>query len=241
MSNSSGLYSGVWGGHRWEAEFCSIFNYPISNPPDKIRKIFKTHFENLAFIIPCSCAESYNIFITEGDTKITDSIFDSRMNLAQWFFNIHNAVNNKLGLFFDDTFEDICYRYNSFIAHESSTIEDKKLAYKMAYLCKAPLISYENALIFEKYAIIRGEHDYLKNISISNNIKKYSDDYFKKHKKARKLIKFIRLNQYESLEISGPYKNLPTIWQLKLFQLLSTTMHINKINSCISLVNSTTF
>ena len=55
----------------------------------------KKFFSSLGNVLPCRyCRDSYNDYVRKS--PITDEVLSSRKNLAKWFYEIHNRVNEKL-------------------------------------------------------------------------------------------------------------------------------------------------
>ena len=66
--------------------------YP-ENPTDSDRKIMTNFIQGLARFYPCSyCAEDFREQI-----KILPPILDSNVTLSDWFCQMHNNVNLRLG------------------------------------------------------------------------------------------------------------------------------------------------
>jgi len=105
-----------WGASGWVFLHTITFNYPIENPPKKLRKHYKELFENFKYTLPCKyCRLSYVQFMKELPI---DNALNSRAELTYWFYQLHNKVNNKLreqGLLKkrDPSFPQICKRYES--------------------------------------------------------------------------------------------------------------------------------
>ena len=60
---------------------------------------YKTYFNLTGDILPCKyCRDSYEQFIKDGYSKLTEESLENRGNLCKWAFNIHKRVNEKLGV-----------------------------------------------------------------------------------------------------------------------------------------------
>lgn len=114
----------IWGPPGWLFLHCVTMGYPEfidQNNPNHITKKdnMKIFFKSLGHVLPCElCCKSYNQFINEPDTLLTDNVLSSRQSLARWFYDIHNKVNKKLGVDKSEipTFEDFYNRYEMYRA-----------------------------------------------------------------------------------------------------------------------------
>lgn len=87
------MQSNKWGNHAWEFYHTVTFNYP-ENPMQEDKDNYKTCFENLTKILPCSiCRNSFTLFYK--NLPINDYL-DDRNGVTYWFYIIHNLVNLKL-------------------------------------------------------------------------------------------------------------------------------------------------
>jgi hypothetical protein len=219
-----GLLTTTWGPSTWESLHCISFNYPL-NPTSDDKKHYKSYFESLQFVLPCClCRDHYSHFIKNEKTALTDAVMENRQTLTYWLYTLHNAVNDRLGMKYDITYDDLCNKYNGYIAHCELTLEQKAEAYKHSYNKEAPKIDIEYAICFVKYAKLRGFEIFDKELNNTNSINKKSDEWIKRNTKSHEIIKYMRLNAIGCLEQDGKYKGFPTLKELELMQLLSTTM-----------------
>lgn len=120
----SGMTTKIWGPPGWLFLHCVTMGYPEfidQNNPNHITKKenMRMFFQSLGHTLPCElCCKSYNQFINEYDTLLTDNVLSSRQSLARWFYDIHNKVNNKLGVDKSEipTFEEFYNRYEMYRA-----------------------------------------------------------------------------------------------------------------------------
>ena len=97
----NGMMTKVWGPPGWLFLNCVSFGYPYkinnSNPLHKNKKQdYKNFFYFLGKVMPCKyCRDSYMDFIKENPI---DNSLNSRNDLTKWLYNIHNKINNKLGV-----------------------------------------------------------------------------------------------------------------------------------------------
>ena len=128
MSNkNNGIISKIWGPPGWLFLHCITMGYPekIENNPKK--KNYNDHqqrkrsteefFILIGDVLPCgACRRSYKEFI-----KIhpIDDHLDTRVDLARWFYDIHNLVNDKLDVPQKDRPKDFNDFYNRYEQYRS--------------------------------------------------------------------------------------------------------------------------
>lgn len=224
--NEEGLLTTCWGPSLWHSLHCISFNYP-NNPSDIEKKHYKSFFESIQFVLPCNtCRQSYHNFIMNNESTIlTDEVFTNRKTLTYWLYNLHNHVNKKTGSSYNLSYDDICKKYNSYIATDIPTINNRILAYKNLYNIEAPTIEYELSKCFVEYAKDRGFNDFLNILDKTKSIDKYSTEWDERNNKCNEIIKHMRLHGILCLEESGEFKGNPTIEELKLLQLMCSTIH----------------
>tara|TARA_B100000131_G_C18099049_1_gene605211 strand:- start:451 stop:1158 length:708 start_codon:yes stop_codon:yes gene_type:complete len=121
MSNqNNGIMTKIWGPPGWLFLHCITMGYPIKiNDKNKDHTIRKTQtklfFEALGDVMPCgSCRQSYKEYIK--DNPINNHL-SSRKDLAKWFYDIHNLVNDKLNIHDNiPTFNEFYERYEMYRA-----------------------------------------------------------------------------------------------------------------------------
>jgi hypothetical protein len=85
----------IWGPHLWKALHMISVGYP-NEPSDEQKKNYRTFFEQLYQIIPCSiCSNNYKRHLKE--LPITDDTMKNRQTLAKWVIEVHNIVNKEHG------------------------------------------------------------------------------------------------------------------------------------------------
>ena len=100
-NKNNGMMTKVWGPPGWMFLHCITFGYPVeidyNNHEHIIRKEkMKIFFESIGYVFPCKyCRESYLNFIREIPI---DNNLNSRKDLVKWLYDIHNKVNDKLGV-----------------------------------------------------------------------------------------------------------------------------------------------
>lgn len=97
----NGMTTKIWGPPLWMGLHCITFGYPYAINPDnqnhKTKKEdYKMFFYYLGKVLPCKyCRESYMDFIKEHPI---DNNLDTRKDITKWLYDIHNKVNDKLGV-----------------------------------------------------------------------------------------------------------------------------------------------
>lgn len=103
----------TWGPHGWKFIHMLALAYP-NQPTDEQKKNYKTFFEALQPVLPCSlCANNYKRHITE-ELPITEAVLTDKESFVKWSIDMHNLVNKetgKLPLSYDDALNLI---YNNF-------------------------------------------------------------------------------------------------------------------------------
>ena len=86
----------VWGPLAWDFLHCITFNYP-EKVTDSVKKAqMKAFFNSVGHVLPCKkCGDDFINVISQN--KI-DTHLGSRDSLSRWLWNIHNLVNEKLGV-----------------------------------------------------------------------------------------------------------------------------------------------
>lgn len=249
----NGLITKIWGPHLWIACHSIAFGYPIE-PTVEHKQNYKTYFVSLANVLPCRfCRDSYIKFITTGKTKLTDSVLENRDTLTKWFYNIHNEVNNKLGVDYGVTYDDHVKRYESFRAQCSpdlrsngcvTPLDYKAYSYKKVNQKDCPIVSPEIIKPFIRLATIRNLDEklfkfYNEFTKMNTSIYKIknSELWSKRNEYCQNQIKNVREMGCYSVEQDGIWKGTPTIGELKLFIHYSTTLGNDEIADCILILN----
>jgi hypothetical protein len=112
----NGMMTKVWGPAGWLFLHCVSFGYPFainSDNPEHLTKkedYFK-FFYYLGKVFPCKyCRESYQDFIKE--IPLHDKL-NTRKDLCKWLYDIHNKVNDKLGVIERPTFAEVEKKYEA--------------------------------------------------------------------------------------------------------------------------------
>ena len=138
----NGLMTRLWGPSGWLFLHCVSFGYPYKIDPTKPEHLEKQNdyyrfFYYLGKVLPCKyCRESYMDFFIK---KSPMNHLGSREELAKWFYDVHNLVNDKLGVPECErpSFEEVSERYQSFRA-SCKPISEKERNDKAGKGCIAP-------------------------------------------------------------------------------------------------------
>lgn len=138
----NGLMTRLWGPSGWLFLHCVTFGYPYKIDPTNPEHLEKQNdyyrfFYYLGKVLPCKyCRNSYDEFFLKNSLL---SHLGSRRELAKWLYNIHNLVNDKLGVPACErpSFEEITERYESFRA-ACKPLTEKEKNDKVGKGCIAP-------------------------------------------------------------------------------------------------------
>ena len=127
----NGMMTKVWGPAGWLFLHCITFGYPYTinpnNPQHKDKKNdYANFFYYLGKVMPCRyCRESYMEFIKE--IPIKDNL-NTRKDLTKWFYDIHNKVNDKLGVAECQiqTFDEVYQQYEQYRAKCKKTTSEER-------------------------------------------------------------------------------------------------------------------
>lgn len=235
-NKSNGMMTKIWGPHGWIYLHTITFGYPL-NPTPEDKENYKTFFIKVGDTLPCGyCRESYKQYIKEGKTALTDETMESRENLTRWLYEIHEAVNRKLGMSYGITYEHVANRYESYRAQcVSSTkrceVPEKKraISFRIANSRDCPIIPVKYARIFRNYAIERNlnptEFYVIEDPDPRNN----EDIWNQRNRECCSIIDGMREEGIPSLERDGPHAGLPTVEETRLILRLSSTMPIDEV------------
>ena len=245
-NSNNGLITKIWGPGLWVGLHSITFGYP-QKPTKDDKKNFREFFILVGEVLPCKyCRESYRNFITTGSTKLTDSSMENRETLTKWLYCLHEAVNNKLGVDYGVSFEDVKKRYEAYRAKCGKVdakiqgcitpVINKKISYQFAENIDCSIIPPKIAKYFVDYAKIRKiDPEYLDNMK--NLIKKYSKrdipEWKERNKKCRNIINDMRCNGISPLEESGEWKGMPTIEETKLILMLTSNLTNEELTNLI--------
>lgn len=237
----NGLITKIWGPHGWEFFHSITFGYPLK-PTDQEKQDYLEYFTIIGKVFPCRyCRDSYQKFITDGDTILNMKTMESRETLTRWAYRLHNRVNNKLGTDYGTTYEEMYDKYESYRARCTHTekgclmpLDIKAESYKKAEIQTAPIINVEYARMLIKHANDLGLHNYEYHVDRYNNIRDKQCDLWKdRNKKCRTIIKYMRKKGINSLDING----LPTLEEMMLMSMLSSTLEHHQLETIKEIVS----
>lgn len=248
---NNGLITKIWGPGFWMAFHATAFGYPL-DPTEENKSDYLVFYQTIAKILPCKyCRDSYAQFIKEPDLFLDMKVMKNRETLTYWAYKMHNRVNEKLGVNYGLSFEDVKKRYECYRAKCSSNANkkykgcvvplSKKNAYTIAEIIDCPIILYEVASLFISLARERGLSE--KEINLLEVLKEYNkvdNDctiWVNRNKYCERLIKKMRKDEIPNLEKSGKYKGLPTVHELKLIMARSTTICEKDMRNLIMKLN----
>ena len=248
MNNEYGLLPRIWGPHMWKSLHCISFNYPM-HPTNEQKKIYKSFFELVGHVLPCkACGTSYNELVSSGENQITEEVFNNKNTLTKWLYNLHMAVNKKLNVNYDLTYDEVCDRYESFrVKCDPSqegckmTLAMKSVSFCNAYKTDCNIIPFDIAITFADYAKKRNIdfsiiHD-INNIHINKDIEYYKLKWDKRNKICDNIIKDMRQNGISPVETSGKYTGLPTLHELVLLSYLASNLTPQELIDISKLIN----
>ncbi len=243
MHNSNnGLITKIWGSAGWTFNHSITFGYPV-NPTEADKIKYRNYFISVGDVLPCRfCRESYQKFITNGPTALTDEVLTNRASLTKWFYDIHEAVNAKLEINYGITYEDVVDRYESFRAKCGKTdpavkgcvapLDYKAFSFKKLYNLDAPIIELDIVKSFINLAKERGlDERWFGLVKIAEQangnyqLLKHEDFWFDRNKFCQHQIRYMRENAIPSIEpIDSEFAGTPTIDELKLLLFLSSNL-----------------
>lgn len=250
---NNGLITRIWGPYFWVSLFAVAFGYPIE-PSSEQKKHYLEYFKTVQYVLPCKyCRNSYSHFIISEPTVLRDDVFESRNSLTKWVYELRNRVNQKLQVNYGTSYESVVEKYESIraVCYNDTTntnfsgcimpADKKAPSYQNMEIRECPIISIRFSQAISEYARTRGV-DFTK-INSYNDLKKkfinlyknsYDKDADKKNWSARnnecyKIIMNMRKSGIPSLEKDGEFVGLPTVDELKLISMLSTTLCRNEL------------
>lgn len=238
--SNNGLITSIWGPPSWESFHAITFGYPIEPTKEQMTDYLE-YFKLLGKVLPCIfCRKSYLQFINDADTLLDINTLKSRESLTRWGFRLHNAVNNKLGVDYGVTYEELCYKYESYRAKCTKTtkgclmpLDMKAKSYQKADIHRAPIIDKKYATSLIQHAHTLGLLKYNDFLTYYSSLDRNSKEWGFRDCVARKIIKYMRKNGISSLDPNG----LPSKYEMILLAMLSTTLDKDKLNDICNQFN----
>ena len=246
----NGLITKIWGEPGWTFNHAVTFGYPIE-PTAQQREDYRAYFMSLGKVLPCRyCRESYEKFVCEGPTKLTNKSLANRKSLTRWFYDVHNAVNNKLEIDYAVTYEDVAERNESFRAKCGkpsltakgcvAPLDYKAFSFKKLYYTEAPVVSLAKVRPFVMIARQRGiDHRFFAFTELAElldgdfTLLKQQLAWETRNLYCKHQIRLMRENSIPSIELEGPWTDTPTIDELKLFLFLSSNLNRTEVDKAI--------
>jgi hypothetical protein len=239
-SKEHGLITKIWGPALWKSLHSITFAYPI-NPTAEDKTHYKNFFLNLGFVMPCKyCRDSYQKFIGIGFNtskevnlepsinELNDAVLENRTTLTKWLYNLHNRVNDKLGVDYKISYEDVVTRYEMYRAKCNPTNEGcmmpldlKAESFKISDIINAPVIDYKLATSFAKYAEKLGIKNFKENVEHYKNM---IDNKLMKVARDNECIDIIHNMRINAIPILDPHSKLPTFNEMKLIMRLCSNI-----------------
>lgn len=103
----------IWGPVGWKFIHFIALGYP-QNPTEVQKSDYKTFFESIKNILPCSiCSNNYKKHLI--DLPLSDEVLQNREELLKWTIDMHNEVNiqnNKKKLSYDEAIDLMLNNFN---------------------------------------------------------------------------------------------------------------------------------
>jgi Erv1 / Alr family len=240
--SNNGLITKIWGPPSWESFHAIQYGYPIEPTQQEMEDYFN-YFTFLGKVLPCIfCRDSYQDFTAPGgDCALTMEIMKSREALTKWGHRLHDRVNQKLGVDYKLTYEELCYKYESYRAKCTKTgkgcimpLDMKSKSYQNADIKRAPVIDPFYSEVLIPHARTLGLDNYETMLNRTKNLERNSEAWMVRDIMATKVIKHMRVNGISSLDESG----LPSQHEMILLALLSTSLEKEKLDEIASMVSN---
>lgn len=236
-NHNNGLITKIWGPHLWDSLHCISFGYPI-NPTDEDKLHYKNFFLSLGYVLPCKyCKESYLYFINTEPTIIDDHVFSSRNNLTKWLYELHERVNQKLGIDYGINYEDVVSKYESYRARCLPNVAGcimpanmKAKSYQNNRKKDCSIINIKYALALKPYAEKRGVNfDHIEYFDKLKTNKK-SNEWLDRNEQCQQIMYKMHCDGISSIEMDGAYKGFPSIEELKLISMLCSNLSKSELS-----------
>ena len=103
----------IWGEALWKTLHRFSLAYPRNRPSAEQQKAARDFYQSIKYLLPCPfCTLHYS---KHFDETFNEETVKSRAALVKWVFDLHNAVNKRLGKPIPNiTVDDLPRLYNSF-------------------------------------------------------------------------------------------------------------------------------
>ena len=181
----NGMTTKTWGPPGWFFLHSVAFGYPyridIMNPKHKYKKHqYSTFYRYIGTVLPCKyCRESYMEFMR---LHPVENHLDTRSQLCKWLYDIHNLVNDKLGVSRDcrPTFNEHQNKYEQYRAKCKKTTQEER-ENNIAKGCVTPANGKKNKCIIKIVETDKGDITRRYNATTQRDTET-ADDYLIIHK-----------------------------------------------------------
>jgi len=244
---NNGLITKIWGGPGWKFCHSITFGYPLEPTPEQ-KKHYKNFFFELGYVLPCRyCRESYQKFISTGETALTDEVLENRETLTHWFYRVHQAVNQKLDIDYGVSYKDMVEIYESFRARCGPTskgcvapLDYKAFSYRKLYQYDAPILCLDMVKPFIELAEIRGlPSQYFSFLELAEYLNgdfsqlKKLPIWHERNKLCHEQIIYMQINAIDSVETNGLFKGLPTVDELVLIMYCCSNLSRTEVRQLL--------
>lgn len=254
-NKNNGLITKIWGGSGWTFNHAVSFGYPLE-PTTEQKESYKQFFTLLGHVLPCKfCRESYMEFISKGDTLLDDAVMTDRSTLTKWFYRMHEAVNNKLGVDYGVSYEDVAAKYESCRARCGtadtkmhgcvSPLDYKAYSYRKMNHYDCPIYPFDISVPFVRLGLARqidrkffSFYDRLSKTGGDLFNLKHTDDWDTRNTFCRNQIVKMRESSIKSIETDGEWAGTPTVDELMLLIHLSTNLNRSELADTIKSISS---
>jgi len=241
VNPNSGLITKIWGPPMWILLHSICYAYPISASEKKKQQTLD-FFTLFGKILPCIyCRESYAKFIKEGISQLIVQTVETRRNLTIWAYSLHESVNAKLNVNYAVKLFNVDSKY------EAGRIKNGVYPpyYDNNYCKECPIIPVSLIDNFIYYAKQRQAESNLitdADFKYINKIKQGApitydnskcDFWCRRNIECNDIIKKMRLEGISSIETTGPWKGLPSLFEIKLILRLASNLDSDFLSSLV--------
>ena len=231
--SNNGLITSIWGPPCWETFHSITFGYPIK-PTEEQKNDYLNFFVFFGKVLPCSyCRISYAEFIKEPGTFLDMKTMESRETLTKWGFELHNRVNKKLGVNYGETYQEMCYKFESYRAKCTKTdkgclmpLDIKAKSYQKAKIIRSPIIDIKYCYVLKEHAKTLGLINYNKYLEYFSKLTRNTIEWGDRDCNTRHIINYMRKNGINALDENG----LPSFYEMILISMLCSTLDTTKLD-----------
>lgn len=240
-NSGNGLITKIWGPSSWDHFHAVQFGYPIE-PTEQQKADYKEYFRLIGLVLPCCfCRDSYQEFTAaDGDCPLTDAVMESRETLTRWGHCLHDRVNQKLGVDYGTTYEELCYKYESYRAKCTKTgkgcvmpLDLKSKSYQNSEIKRAPIVDYGSAARLIPHSRTLELENYATMLEKTRHLERNSRGWMLRDVICTKIIKYMRRNGISSLDSNG----LPTVFEMALLSMQCTSLEKDHLDRVLEMVS----